>query len=136
MAPEWATAATQLKGSVKLGAVDATVHGELAQKFDVKGYPTIKMFSAGKKGKAKDYNGPREAAGIVEFALKVNLQFSGCCCMCVCVKDENESFISFFHSNFLIPSTFLYTKITREKTDPGRVGRPSGNSANHVAGSV
>ena len=70
LAPEWESAATQLKGQVKLGAVDATVHTSLAQKYGVKGYPTIKMFPAGKKGKAKDYNGPREAAGIVEHALR------------------------------------------------------------------
>uniref|UniRef100_A0A7S0SQQ7 protein disulfide-isomerase n=1 Tax=Chromulina nebulosa TaxID=96789 RepID=A0A7S0SQQ7_9STRA len=70
LAPEWETAAKQLKGSVKLGAVDATVHSNLASQYGVKGYPTIKLFSAGKKTGAKDYNGPREAAGIVEYALK------------------------------------------------------------------
>jgi protein disulfide-isomerase A6 len=36
----------------------------------VKGYPTIKVFGAGPKNKAKDYNGPREASGIVQYALK------------------------------------------------------------------
>jgi protein disulfide-isomerase A6 len=71
LAPEWEQAATQLKGSVKLGAVDATVHSGLGQKYGVKGYPTIKIFPAGKKGKAKDYNGPREAAGIVDHANRL-----------------------------------------------------------------
>lgn len=70
LAPEWESAAKQLKGQVKLGAVDATVHSSLAQKYGVKGYPTIKMFPAGPKGKAVDYNGPREAAGIVQHALQ------------------------------------------------------------------
>jgi len=70
LAPEWEEAAKQLKGSVKLGAVDATAHGALAQKYGVKGYPTIKLFGAGKKKKAKDYQGPREAAGIVQYALQ------------------------------------------------------------------
>lgn len=50
--------------------MDATVHSNLAQKYGVKGYPTIKAFAAGKKGKATDYNGPREAAGIVQYALQ------------------------------------------------------------------
>lgn len=39
----------------------------MAQKYGVKGYPSIKIFSAsnGKKTKknVKDYNGPRESAG-------------------------------------------------------------------------
>ncbi len=70
LAPEWETAARELKGQVKLGAVDATAHGSLAQQYGVKGYPTIKQFSAGPKGQPVDYNGPREAAGIVEHALQ------------------------------------------------------------------
>ena len=41
--PEWESAAKKLKGSVKLGKVDATVHGNLAQAYGVKGYPTIKV---------------------------------------------------------------------------------------------
>ena len=72
LAPEWEQAAKQLKGSVKLGAVDATQHGNLAQQYGVKGYPTIKMFAAGKKSpkSVSDYNGPREAPGIVEQAMR------------------------------------------------------------------
>jgi len=70
LAPEYETAATQLKGSVKLGAIDATVHQSLASRYDVKGYPTLKLFPAGKKGKPVDYQGPREAPGIVEYALR------------------------------------------------------------------
>merc|ERR1711871_953254 len=76
LAPEWEAAATKLKGSVKLGAVDATVHTNLASKYGVKGYPTIKLFKAGKKSKAQDYNGPREASGIVDYALRI-LEESG-----------------------------------------------------------
>jgi protein disulfide-isomerase A6 len=71
LAPEWEAAASQLKGSVKLGAVDATVHSSLAGTYGVKGYPTIKVFPAGKKGKAIDYNGPREAGGIVDYANRL-----------------------------------------------------------------
>lgn len=70
LAPEWESAAKQLKGQVSLGAVDATEHQGLASKYGVKGYPTIKMFPAGKKKKARDYQGPREAAGIVAYALQ------------------------------------------------------------------
>lgn len=42
--PEWNEAAAKLKGQVRFGKVDATVEGELAQKFGVRGYPTIKIF--------------------------------------------------------------------------------------------
>lgn len=58
--PEFATAATELKkDGIKLGAVDATQHPDLAKKYAVKGYPTLKMFPGGPKKKAKDFQGPR-----------------------------------------------------------------------------
>lgn len=57
--------------------MDATQAQSLAQKYGVQGYPTIKTFPAGpKKGGPQDYNGPREAAGIVDYATGVR----GCCC--------------------------------------------------------
>lgn len=63
----------------QLGAVDATQASSLAQKYGVQGYPTIKTFPAGsKKGGPQDYNGPREAAGIVDFATGVR-ESAGCC---------------------------------------------------------
>ena len=71
LAPEWSAAAEELDGEVRLGAVDATVHPQLAQRFSVQGYPTIKTFPAGMKGGdevAADYQGAREAASIVSFA--------------------------------------------------------------------
>ena len=50
--------------------IDATQHEALAQKYGIKGFPTIKLFPAGKKGKAIDYQGPRDAEGITQYALK------------------------------------------------------------------
>ena len=49
--PEYAAAAGVLKegdDNIFLGSVDATEHSELAQKFGVRGYPTIKFFRGGK----------------------------------------------------------------------------------------
>ena len=48
----------------KLAKVDATEAAELAQKYDVTGYPTIKMF---RKGSVFDYNGGRERHSIVSY---------------------------------------------------------------------
>lgn len=68
--PEWNRAANELKGKVKLGKVDATVHQKLAGKYGVRGYPTIKIFGPGKKGKAEEYDGPRDSTGIVAVSLE------------------------------------------------------------------
>ncbi|TMW51263.1 hypothetical protein DOY81_003649 [Sarcophaga bullata] len=71
LAPEWAKAASQLKGKVKLGALDATVHQSKAAEYGVRGYPTIKYFPAGKKrsSDAQEYDGGRTSSDIVTWAL-------------------------------------------------------------------
>lgn len=70
--PHWAKAAAELKGKVKLGALDATVHSSKASEYQVQGYPTIKFFGGGRKTRnsAEDYNGGRTSNDIVEFALQ------------------------------------------------------------------
>lgn len=72
LAPEWAKAATELKGKVKLGALDATVHQSKAQEYGVQGYPTIKFFAGGRKSSdsAQDYQGGRTSSDIVAWALE------------------------------------------------------------------
>jgi protein disulfide-isomerase A6 len=71
LAPEWKKAAAELKGKVKLGAVDATVHQSIAQQYQIQGYPTIKFFPSGKKdsSSAQEYDGGRTASDIVTWAL-------------------------------------------------------------------
>uniref|UniRef100_A0A1B6D3Y8 Protein disulfide-isomerase A6 homolog n=1 Tax=Clastoptera arizonana TaxID=38151 RepID=A0A1B6D3Y8_9HEMI len=71
LAPHWQQAATELKGKVKLGALDATVHQAKASRYSVQGYPTIKFFPPGKKdaNSAEEYNGGRTASDIVNWAL-------------------------------------------------------------------
>jgi protein disulfide isomerase len=71
LTPEWAKAAQSLQSAptpVPLAKVDATVHKDLAQRFGVRGYPTIKVF---RKGVARDYKGPRDAAGIASHVASL-----------------------------------------------------------------
>jgi len=71
LAPHWAKAATELKGKVKLGALDATMHQGKAAEYGVKGYPTIKFFPPGKKtsDSVQEFDGGRTANDIVAWAL-------------------------------------------------------------------
>ncbi|XP_053715667.1 protein disulfide-isomerase A4 isoform X1 [Synchiropus splendidus] len=66
LAPEYEKAAQDLSQRtppIPLAKVDATTENELATRFEVTGYPTLKIF---RKGKVFDYNGPRERFGIVD----------------------------------------------------------------------
>eukprot|EP01023_Acetabularia_acetabulum_P033025 TRINITY_DN3088_c0_g1_i5.p2 TRINITY_DN3088_c0_g1~~TRINITY_DN3088_c0_g1_i5.p2 ORF type:complete len:493 (-),score=120.10 TRINITY_DN3088_c0_g1_i5:304-1782(-) len=70
LTPEWASAAKALKKEkVVLAKCDSTEHKELAAKFGVKGYPTIKVFK-GDVDSFSDYKGPRDAAGIISYMSK------------------------------------------------------------------
>lgn len=70
LAPEYAKAAKALKDEkldIRLAKVDATVETSLGEKFGVRGYPTVKFF---RDGHPSDYQGPREAVGIVNWLKK------------------------------------------------------------------
>ena len=63
LAPEYAKAAQTLEADgseVKLGKVDATEQADLAQEYDVRGYPTIKFF---KNQKPLEYTGEGRGRG-------------------------------------------------------------------------
>lgn len=72
LAPEWEQAASDLKGAVKLGALDATAHEAKAAEYGIRGFPTIKVFgpAAGAPSDATDYEGARTASGITSYALQ------------------------------------------------------------------
>ncbi|XP_030061020.1 protein disulfide-isomerase [Microcaecilia unicolor] len=73
LAPEYAKAAGILKSEeseIRLGKVDATEESELAQRFGVRGYPTIKFFKNGDTASPKEYSAGREADDIVNWLKK------------------------------------------------------------------
>lgn len=51
--PTWEEAATKLKGIVNVAKVDATAHRELGQRFGVRGFPTLLLFTAGPQNPTK-----------------------------------------------------------------------------------
>lgn len=70
LAPEYAKAASRLKAQdppIRIAKVDATASTEAAGKYGVQGYPTLKWFT---KGLPKDYEGPRDENGIVNWINK------------------------------------------------------------------
>ncbi|CAK7346960.1 unnamed protein product [Dovyalis caffra] len=74
LAPEYEKAASVLSSNdpqVILAKVDANEDGnkEIANQYEVKGFPTIKILRNGGKS-VQEYKGPREADGIVEYLKK------------------------------------------------------------------
>jgi protein disulfide-isomerase A1 len=68
--PEYAKAASYFKeqgNKIRLAKVDATVEEELAEKYEVHGFPTLNMFI---KGESSPYSGGRNAQGIVGWIKK------------------------------------------------------------------
>jgi len=110
LAPEYVKAASNLKGIVRVAAVNCDEEKELAGYFGVKGFPTIKIFPSEltpmKDGKGhhkvpEDYQGPRTAAGIVNAALAKLPSFV--------TEVTSKSLDSFLAKTPELPTVLLFT---------------------------
>ncbi|KAJ9529998.1 hypothetical protein QJQ45_023286 [Haematococcus lacustris] len=68
LAPKYKKVATQLKGLVKVGAVNCDEHPGLCK--GVKGYPTIKLYSPSGPAQGLVYKGSHETKALVDWALQ------------------------------------------------------------------
>lgn len=70
LAPEYEKAAGLLEETgVRLASVDCVGEesGKVCEKYNVKGYPTMKIF---KDGTESEYDGPRESEGMTKYMKK------------------------------------------------------------------
>ena len=93
--PEWEGAAQELKKEgITLAKVDATEASELAEKFGVSGYPTIKIF---RKGTPYEYSGGRDKHTIIR--LELALQFTSSLWNYVTVRLSKGTVTTFWFKN-------------------------------------
>ncbi len=72
MAPAWdELAASESSDTTVIAKLDASAHGDLAQRFGVRGFPTIKLFTKADKT-GKPYQGARDKDSLANF-LKANI---------------------------------------------------------------
>jgi len=69
MKPTWDALGAEYadSSSVVIGDADCTVETELCQEHGIKGYPTIKYFTAETGPKGADYQGGRDAGSLKKF---------------------------------------------------------------------
>jgi len=70
MKPDWDRLASEFEGSstVLIADVDCTVEKTLCSKYGVRGYPTIKYFTASTAADGDKYEGGRDFASLKKFA--------------------------------------------------------------------
>lgn len=67
-APEYEQVGNALEGTnIKVGRIDGVHNDHLAQVYQIRGYPTVKLFKP-ENPTPEDYNGPRKASVIIDTA--------------------------------------------------------------------
>jgi protein disulfide-isomerase A1 len=69
LVPEYDAASLMLKGQASLAKVDCTLHRDLCSRYEVQGFPTIKLFR-NDDSEPTDYDSARKADAITKFMLK------------------------------------------------------------------
>lgn len=65
LAPVWEDVAKELEGKVNVAKVDVMANRALGTRFEIQGFPTLKLLS---KGQVYSYKGRRSKSDLVEFA--------------------------------------------------------------------
>lgn len=90
LAPEYEKAAKSLKENdppIPLAKVDATVDSDLASKYEVTGYPTLKIF---RNGKPSEYKGERNEYGTAFILSLEKMNFTSTCVPGACTVTVSE----------------------------------------------
>lgn len=111
--PEYEKAAQLLAGSdppITLAKVDCTEAGkETCGQFGVTGYPTLKIFRGGEV--SQDYNGPREASGIVKYMKAQvgpsSVEITSVDAFTKFISQSDVGIIGFFDSDSDLKATYL-----------------------------
>eukprot|EP01006_Ploeotia_vitrea_P034095 TRINITY_DN65703_c3_g4_i1.p1 TRINITY_DN65703_c3_g4~~TRINITY_DN65703_c3_g4_i1.p1 ORF type:complete len:497 (-),score=340.27 TRINITY_DN65703_c3_g4_i1:196-1686(-) len=74
LAPEYDEAAEKIDGknAGKLAKVDCTTQREICDRFEVRGFPTVKLFRNDEGWTPVDYDGARKADAIAKYMIKQN----------------------------------------------------------------
>lgn len=103
LAPTWEKLATSLKGIIPVVKIDATVETQLASQYQIRGYPTIKLFSP--NGNIEDYNGQRTLSSLSSFATSGLVSYVH--------QIDNDKIEKFFSTQPDIPHALVFSSITK-----------------------
>ncbi|KAI0565877.1 protein disulfide-isomerase PDIA-2 Endoplasmic reticulum lumen [Gracilaria domingensis] len=109
-APAFSKAAKKLHGVARLGVVNCDEHKEIAQRFSIQGFPTIKVFKGeGKKARRpSDYNQARSSSAFVDHIKYIMPSFVA--------RVKPSGVQAFFNDLPKLPHVLLFTD--KKSTSP------------------